>query len=653
MTIYYVATTGSNSNAGSATSPWRSINHAMQSGLKPGDEVVVRPGTYNESISIDRDGSAAGDITLRSEKPGEALIRPPAGAWNAISVNANYVTVKGFDIKGGGGDGLEGNGVHHVKVLGNVVHDSGESGIQFNQSEFLTIEGNETYGNASSGWFSGISIYQARNITGDTTTDGFRTIVRNNVSHDNITKSGQHTDGNGIIIDDFQSTQAGGNPNYIYPTLVEGNLVYDNGGKGIQVTWSDYVTVRNNTAYHNNQDALNSGTWRGELSNSQSSNNTWVNNIAVADRQTNSNNTAIDNTSYGGYANKGTVWYNNVTFNGASGQASVKTDGGNPMPSAANGNKLGVDPGFVQPGTDFHLRAGSLAIDAGTNRFGLGATDLDGDVRVIRTVDIGADEAGASGATTNDAPRDVTLSSFAILETALPGTVVGHLSAVDPDGDDVAFAISGDARFAVNASDDIVVAQGASLAGNGDQVVPLVVSADDGQGGVASATISITIRDAATTTTTVRGNIGNNQLYGGSGNDQIFGYAGRDYLNGGGGTDQLRGGTGKDILVGGSGADVFVFTSIYEAGKGADRDVIQDFSRAEGDKIDLRAIDAISMSQENQAFFFVGGQAFSGRAGELRYDGRIVSGDVNGDRVSDFGIEVSDVPALGGGDFLL
>ncbi|MGO6690549.1 right-handed parallel beta-helix repeat-containing protein, partial [Rhizobium leguminosarum] len=82
---------------------------------------------------------------------------------------------------------------------------------------------------------------------------------------------------------DFQSTQASGHPNYTFKTLVENNLVYENGGKGIQVTWSDSVTVKNNTAYHNNQDPQNSGTWRGELSNSASSNNTWVNNIAVAD----------------------------------------------------------------------------------------------------------------------------------------------------------------------------------------------------------------------------------------------------------------------------------------------------------------------------------------------------------------------------------
>ncbi len=190
MTIYYVATNGSDSGNGSATTPWRTISKAMSANLNPGDEIVVRPGTYNEAVNITKDGSAAGYITLRSEVPGEAEIRPPSSAWNAISVNADYIVVDGFDIGGARGDGIEANNVHHIKILNNISHDNGEFGIQFNWSEFITIEGNETYNNASSGWFSGISIYQNRNITGDTTTAGFRTIVRNNISHDNVTQSG-------------------------------------------------------------------------------------------------------------------------------------------------------------------------------------------------------------------------------------------------------------------------------------------------------------------------------------------------------------------------------------------------------------------------------------------------------------------------------
>ena len=398
MSIYYVSTNGNDRGDGSAASPWRTISHAVRQDLDPGDEVVVRPGTYRESVEIGQGGSPSGHVTLRSEVPGEALIRAPSNTWNAISINDDYVIVDGFDVQGaGGGDGIEANDVHHVKVLNNVSHGNGESGIQFNWSEFITIEGNVTYDNASDGWFSGISIYQNRNITGDRSTDGFRTIVRDNVSYDNVTKTGQHTDGNGIIIDDFQSTQTGGHPNYTYPTLVENNLVYNNGGKGIQVVWSDGVTVRGNTAYHNNLDPRNDGTWRGELSNSQSSGNTWVNNIAVADPSRNPDNRAIDDTSYGGYSNDDVVWKNNLTFDGTAGRASVRTDGDNAGPRPADGNLLGVDPRFVKPGSDFDLRADSPAIDAGTRAFGHASRDLDGDARTIGQLDMGAQEHGAGG----------------------------------------------------------------------------------------------------------------------------------------------------------------------------------------------------------------------------------------------------------------
>jgi parallel beta-helix repeat protein len=405
MTTYYVSTTGSNSSSGSEASPFRSINHAVNySGLKPGDTIIVKPGTYTEQVVMQKDGAANGYITLQSEVPGQALIRPPSGGYSTVSIRADYVVVDGFDVQGGSGHGIDAESVHHTVVRNNTVHDSGGSGIQYNYSEFITIEGNTVYNNASTNGYqcSGISIYQNRNITGDTTTGGFRTIVRGNVSHDNVTTAtniGEHTDGNGIIIDDFQSTQNGSFSSYTYPTLVENNLVYENGGKGVQVTWSDYVTVRNNTAYHNNQDNLNPGTWRAELSNQQSSNNTWINNIAIADSKVNSNNTAVGNYSSGGYVNKGTQWFNNVTFNGTVGQASVKLDGGNTAPSAANGNLLGVDPKFVSASSgNFALQSGSAAIDAGTAKYGLATTDLDGHTRAVGTVDIGTYEAGFSNA---------------------------------------------------------------------------------------------------------------------------------------------------------------------------------------------------------------------------------------------------------------
>jgi serralysin len=265
MTTYYVSTTGTDNGSGTQTTPWATINHALASNLKPGDVVVVEPGTYNEAVSINKGGSAAGNITLESAVPGGALIRPPAGSFNAVTINANYVTIDGFDVKGGSGAGIAGTGVAHVSVLSNIAHDSGQSGISFVHSDFETIEGNTTYNNASSGYYSGISVWENQNVTGDTTTTGYRTIIANNTSYNNVTKAGSHSDGNGIIVDDFQSTQNSSLPAYNYPTLVQGNLVYGNGGKGIQVYDSDNVTVANNTAYHNNVDTANTGTWRGEM----------------------------------------------------------------------------------------------------------------------------------------------------------------------------------------------------------------------------------------------------------------------------------------------------------------------------------------------------------------------------------------------------
>ena len=101
---------------------------------------------------------------------------------------------------------------------------------------------------------------------------------------------------------------------------------------------------------------------------------------------------------------------------------------------------------------------------------------------------------------------------------------------------------------------------------------------------------------------TLNGGDGNDRLFGGRGADTLYGGEGNDYLQGGWtGDDVLTGGTGNDTLYGGTGDDTLTGGAdgdTLSGGDGADRfvfaqghghDRIADFSRSEGDSIDLTA----------------------------------------------------------------
>ncbi|WP_310598296.1 VCBS domain-containing protein, partial [Aeromonas aquatica] len=84
------------------------------------------------------------------------------------------------------------------------------------------------------------------------------------------------------------------------------------------------------------------------------------------------------------------------------------------------------------------------------------------------------------------------------------------------------------------------------------------------------------------------GEAGNDTLYGGSGNDTLYGGAGNDILSGGLGNDILVGGLGNDILTGGTGADTFTWQKGDTVAGTLSKDYVVDFSKAEGDKLDLK-----------------------------------------------------------------
>ena len=146
-----------------------------------------------------------------------------------------------------------------------------------------------------------------------------------------------------------------------------------------------------------------------------------------------------------------------------------------------------------------------------------------------------------------------------------------------------------------------------------------------------------------------------NVLTGGTGNDSLNGNGGDDLLQGLAGNDVLRGGIGRDELHGGTGNDRFVFSSAAEAGLGAARDVIADL--VAGDRIDLSAIDANSSSRGDQAFGSALVGSFTGVRAQLQItaatDYVIVAGDIDGNRVADFEIQILGRTSLSAADFIL
>ena len=79
---------------------------------------------------------------------------------------------------------------------------------------------------------------------------------------------------------------------------------------------------------------------------------------------------------------------------------------------------------------------------------------------------------------------------------------------------------------------------------------------------------------------------------------------------------------------------------------------IQDFDSGV-DKIDLRQIDANMNLTDDQAFFYIDENAFSGKAGELNFVNGILSGDLNGDGVADLQVMITGVSSLAWDDFFL
>ncbi|KKS31732.1 hypothetical protein A2380_03930 [candidate division WWE3 bacterium RIFOXYB1_FULL_43_24] len=216
---YYVSTKGSDSNPGTITQPWRTIQKAANT-LAPGDTANVGPGIYNENVTLTRSGTTGSPIIIQGTTTPRIAQSTPTNTSCLSSENAcvlGYVSINGSQIvfkkmevagapvKPGSIAGITVNG-NTNEVSENFVHNSWKEGIivKPGTSSNLILNNYITYSSITAGIsFDGQNhLIQGNTIThsvtrqpdrsaptGASDPDGMRffgsgTVVRNNVIRD-------------------------------------------------------------------------------------------------------------------------------------------------------------------------------------------------------------------------------------------------------------------------------------------------------------------------------------------------------------------------------------------------------------------------------------------------------------------------------------
>jgi len=299
--LYVSQPLGSDSNSGSESSPFKTINKAISESI-PGTTILVMDGLYQNNnygtglngtslnnsavVNFNQSGVTGSPITLKNLNGHSPKIQFDGAGGIKFPNGVNNIIVEGFEIEGPSGSityeqaiadrdykilvseddddntsynhkyfsgkGIWGYGPHNnIIIRNNVVYNTPGSGIRFNDSDYITIENNTVYNTTwwTSSASSAVVYAESISLEGDNGSD-IKMIMRGNIVYNNWNRIPfyvtQLPDNNGNI---------GGN----YGTASQ-DYILD--GQGLYVTRSDpeYAGIflfENNICVNNGKNGIN------------------------------------------------------------------------------------------------------------------------------------------------------------------------------------------------------------------------------------------------------------------------------------------------------------------------------------------------------------------------------------------------------------
>lgn len=330
---YYVAKTGSDSNAGTQAAPWLTIGHAALEATA-GSTVYVGAGTYSESVAFANSGTSSAPIVFNGQgvaivdgtglscctSPGFAssngfIGTNTQGLFNiGASAGVNYLTVEGFTVQNfktksaaqvpvgililGSGTGIQ--------VLNNTVQNiqtsAGKNGNAYGIGVFgisatplsLTVSGNTVTGC----------------LTGESETTTYNGNVQNFVVSNNIIYNNDNIGMDAIGFEGVGPTGYDQAMNGdVYGNLIYNNSAFKNPGEGnsydedgLYCDGCTAVTFERNTVYGNDLGIEAASETSGKVGSE----------VIVRNNLIYANNS--NGVSVGGYAKTGTGGSTNITI---------------------------------------------------------------------------------------------------------------------------------------------------------------------------------------------------------------------------------------------------------------------------------------------------------------------------------------------------